>query len=519
MELVEPLRLLFKDEVRRVGEELGLPERMVWRQPFPGPGSPSGSSARSPKTGSRCCAPPTRCSRRRCAAPAGTASCGSRCRAPRDPLGRRPGRQRRPYAYPIVIRAVTSEDAMTADWARLPYDLLETISLADHQRDPGGQPRCPGHLVEAAVDDRMGVHAGRRSGRGSLTPSPNRPRVTAPSRLPHDPGPERTWRGQTPAVSGPGIRVCRLRAEGVTGQVRRGRGWSLRPDMAAPGTRRRPPNTGGGLTLAVSAPGLADLEAPSGLPAPRPSPRRRRRGSRVAPRGRTPRPAPPRRAPLRARPRRVRRGGCGPSPRHRARAARPRPGSRRPGRSRARRAGGGAPRDRRDSAACTTSSRRSRRPASARPTTSTPTRPSGATGSGVPRVAAARAPAARRRGGRLPRRAGLRNRVHLRAPAHRERPGRGERHHRPPRPRRARRGRRRPPLERRPDAPGHRDLEPCADVRGDRRGAAIPGGALAGRRVIAVGRVAERALGAPYVRHPSRGGAAVFRLQLARILS
>ena len=127
-ELVEPLRLLFKDEVRRVGEELGLPERMVWRQPFPGPGLAIriiGDVTRERLEILR-------------EADAILQEEVRRAGLYRDlwqsfavlPAIRSVGVQgdERTYAYPIVIRAVTSEDAMTADWARLPYDLLETIS-------------------------------------------------------------------------------------------------------------------------------------------------------------------------------------------------------------------------------------------------------------------------------------------------------------------------------------------------------------------------------------------------------
>jgi len=127
-DLVEPLRLIFKDEVRRVGEELGLPERMVWRQPFPGPG-----------LAIRIIGEVT-AERLDILREADAVLLEEIRRAGLYdqlwqsfailPAIRSVGVQgdSRTYAYPIVIRAVTSEDAMTADWARLPYDVLERIS-------------------------------------------------------------------------------------------------------------------------------------------------------------------------------------------------------------------------------------------------------------------------------------------------------------------------------------------------------------------------------------------------------
>ena len=128
-ELVEPLRTLFKDEVRAVGAELGLPERLVWRQPFPGPGLAIrivGGEATKEKLETLREADAILQEEIR-AAGLYRELWQSFCVLPDIRTVGVQGDERT-YANVIVIRAVTSDDAMTADWARLPYDLLEQIA-------------------------------------------------------------------------------------------------------------------------------------------------------------------------------------------------------------------------------------------------------------------------------------------------------------------------------------------------------------------------------------------------------
>ena len=161
MELVEPLRLLFKDEVRRVGEELGLPERMVWRQPFPGPGLAIriiGEVTRERLEILREADAILQEEIRR-AGPLPRALAVVR-RAAGDPLGRRPGRRAHLRLPDRRSARSRRDDAMTADWARLPYDLLETISSRIVNEIPAREPRRARHHLEAAGDDRVGVSLG-----------------------------------------------------------------------------------------------------------------------------------------------------------------------------------------------------------------------------------------------------------------------------------------------------------------------------------------------------------------------
>jgi GMP synthase (glutamine-hydrolysing) len=128
-ELVEPLRALFKDEVRAVGAELGLPERLVWRQPFPGPGLAirivGGEATKERLDLLRDADHILQDEIRK--AGLYRELWQSFCVLPDIRTVGVQGDERT-YGSVIVIRAVTSDDAMTADWARLPYDLLEQIA-------------------------------------------------------------------------------------------------------------------------------------------------------------------------------------------------------------------------------------------------------------------------------------------------------------------------------------------------------------------------------------------------------
>jgi GMP synthase (glutamine-hydrolysing) len=127
--LVEPLRALFKDEVRAVGAELGLPERLVWRQPFPGPGLAirvvGGEATRERLDTLREADAILQDEIRK--AGLYRELWQSFCVLPDIRTVGVQGDERT-YGNVIAIRAVTSDDAMTADWARLPYDLLEQIA-------------------------------------------------------------------------------------------------------------------------------------------------------------------------------------------------------------------------------------------------------------------------------------------------------------------------------------------------------------------------------------------------------
>jgi GMP synthase (glutamine-hydrolysing) len=129
-ELVEPLRMLFKDEVRQVGAELGLPDKLVWRQPFPGPGLAIrvvGGEVTKERLEILRDADAILQDEIRTAG-LYRELWQSFCVLPADLRSVGVQGDERTYGYVVVIRAVTSDDAMTADWARLPYDLLERVA-------------------------------------------------------------------------------------------------------------------------------------------------------------------------------------------------------------------------------------------------------------------------------------------------------------------------------------------------------------------------------------------------------
>ena len=127
-ELVEPLRNLFKDEVRQVGTKLGLPDEIVWRQPFPGPGLAVRIIGDITAEKVAILQEADAIVREEIAEAGLQREIWQAFAVLADIKTVGVMGDERTYAHPVIIRAVTSDDAMTADWARLPYDLLEKMS-------------------------------------------------------------------------------------------------------------------------------------------------------------------------------------------------------------------------------------------------------------------------------------------------------------------------------------------------------------------------------------------------------
>ena len=128
-QLIEPLRTLFKDEVRAIGTELGLPDEIVWRQPFPGPGLGIriiGEITKERLDLLREADSIAREELSRAGLDRDIWQCPVVLLADVHSVGVQG--DERTYGSPIVLRPVSSEDAMTADWSRVPYDVLATIS-------------------------------------------------------------------------------------------------------------------------------------------------------------------------------------------------------------------------------------------------------------------------------------------------------------------------------------------------------------------------------------------------------
>ena len=157
-ELIEPLRDLFKDEVRKLGLQLGLPEEIVWRHPFPGPG-----------LAVRCLGEVTASERlERCARPMRSWSTKSRRRGfyrqtaqafavllPVQSVGVMG--DARTYEDVLAVRAVETEDFMTADWSHLPYELLGRISTRIINEVKGVNRVVYDISSKPPVDDRVGI--------------------------------------------------------------------------------------------------------------------------------------------------------------------------------------------------------------------------------------------------------------------------------------------------------------------------------------------------------------------------